>query len=78
MEDVLKVIVENLVENKDAIKIVREDKDNGFIKFKVTVAQDEMGKVIGKQGKIAHSIRTIAKSVGMAKENKRVEVEFVD
>ena len=52
MEDVLRVIVENLVENKDAIKIVREDKDAGFIKFKVTVAQDEMGKVIGKQGKV--------------------------
>ena len=49
MEDVLKVIVENLVENKDAIKIVREDKDDGFIKFKVTVAQDEMGKKLHNQ-----------------------------
>jgi predicted RNA-binding protein YlqC (UPF0109 family) len=77
MEDVLKVIVENLVENKDAIKIVREDKDDGFIKFKVTVAQDEMGKVIGKQGKVAQSIKSLMRAVG-GKEQKKVEVEFVD
>ena len=63
MEDVLKVIVENLVENKDAIKIVKEEQENGIIKFKVTVAQEEMGKVIGKQGKIANAIRTIMKSI---------------
>ena len=77
MEDVLKVIVENLVENKDAIKIVKEDKDDGFIKFKVTVAQDEMGKVIGKQGKVAQSIKSLMRAVG-GKEQKKVEVEFVD
>ena len=77
MEDVLKVIVENLVENKDAIKIVREDKDDGFIKFKVTVAQEEMGKVIGKQGKVAQSIKSLMRAVG-GKEQKKVEVEFVD
>ena len=77
MEDVLKVIVENLVENKDAIKIVRKDKDDGFIKFKVTVAQDEMGKVIGKQGKVAQSIKSLMRAVG-GKEQKKVEVEFVD
>lgn len=77
MEDVLKVIVENLVEDKDAIKIVREDKDDGFIKFKVTVAQDEMGKVIGKQGKVAQSIKSLMRAVG-GKEQKKVEVEFVD
>ena len=77
MEDVLRVIVENLVENKDAIKIVREDKDDGFIKFKVTVAQEEMGKVIGKQGKVAQSIKSLMRAVG-GKEQKKVEVEFVD
>ena len=77
MEDVLKVIVENLVENKDAIKIVREEQENGIIKFKVTVAQDEMGKVIGKQGKVAQSIKSLMRAVG-GKEQKKVEVEFVD
>ena len=77
MEEVLKVIVENLVENKDAIKIVKEEQENGIIKFKVTVAQDEMGKVIGKQGKVAQSIKSLMRAVG-GKEQKKVEVEFVD
>jgi predicted RNA-binding protein YlqC (UPF0109 family) len=77
MEDVLKVIVENLVENKDAIKIVKEEQENGIIKFKVTVAQEEMGKVIGKQGKVAQSIKSLMRAVG-GKEQKKVEVEFVD
>ncbi len=77
MEDVLKVIVENLVENKDAIKIVKEEQENGIVKFKVTVAQDEMGKVIGKQGKVAQSIKSLMRAVG-GKEQKKVEVEFVD
>ncbi len=77
MEEVLKVIIENLVENKEAIKIVREEKDDGFIKFKVTVSQDEMGKVIGKQGKVAQSIKSLMRAVG-GKEQKKVEVEFVD
>lgn len=77
MEDVLKVIVENLVENKDAIKIVKEEQENGITKFKVTVAQEEMGKVIGKQGKVAQSIKSLMRAVG-GKEQKKVEVEFVD
>jgi predicted RNA-binding protein YlqC (UPF0109 family) len=77
MEDVLKVIVENLVENKDAIKIFKEEQENGIIKFKVTVAQEEMGKVIGKQGKVAQSIKSLMRAVG-GKEQKKVEVEFVD
>ena len=77
MEDVLKVIVENLVENKDAIKIVKEEQENGIIKFKVTVAQEEMGKVIGKQGKVAQSIKSLMRAVG-GKQQKKVEVEFVD
>ena len=47
------------------------------IKFKVTVAQEEMGKVIGKQGKVTQSIKSLMRAVG-GKEQKKVEVEFVD
>ena len=45
--------------------------------FEVKVADADMGKVIGKQGVIAKSIRTIMKAVA-SKENKRVSVEFID
>lgn len=76
MEEILKTVIENLVDNKEEISIEQVENDN-VITLKVKVAQNEMGKVIGKQGKIAHSIRTLMKAVG-AKEQKKVSVEFVD
>ena len=76
MEEILKTVIENLVDNKEEISIEQVENDN-VITLKVKVSQDEMGKVIGKQGKIAHSIRTLMKAVG-AKEQKKVSVEFVD
>lgn len=76
MEEILKTIVENLVENKEAISIEKVEEDYKEI-YKVKVDQSEIGRVIGKQGKIAQSIRTIMKSLG-AKEQKKVEVEFVE
>ncbi len=76
MEEILKTVIENLVEDKDAISIEQVEND-GLLTFKVKVASEEMGKVIGKQGKIAHSIRTLMKAVG-AKEQKKISVEFVD
>lgn len=77
MEEILELIITSLVDNKEAVEIEKTEKGGKEV-YQVKVDSNEMGKVIGKQGKIAHSIRTIAKSVGMAKENKRVEVEFVD
>ena len=76
MDNILKTIIENLVDNKDAISIERKDDDYKVL-YNVKVSQDDMGKVIGKQGKIASSIRTLMKSVG-AKEQKKVDVEFLD
>lgn len=76
MEEILKTVIENLVDNKEEISIEQAE-ENGILVFKVKVAHDEMGKVIGKQGKIAHSIRTLMKAVG-AREQKKVSVEFVD
>ncbi len=76
MEEILRTIIENLVENKDAISIEKVEEDYKEI-YKVKVDQNEMGRIIGKQGKIAQAIRTIIKSLG-AKEQKKVEVEFVD
>lgn len=76
MEEILKTIIENLVDNKEAISIEKVEGDFKDI-YKVKVDKDEMGKVIGRQGKIAQAIRTIIKSLG-AKEKKRIDVEFVD
>ena len=52
MEEILKVIISNLVDNKEAVSIEKNEVDGREI-YKVKVAQDEMGKIIGRQGKIA-------------------------
>ena len=76
MEEILRTIIENLVDNKDAISIEKVEENYKEV-YKIKVDQSEMGRIIGRQGKTAQAIRTIIKSLG-AKEQKKVEVEFVD
>ena len=76
MKEILKVIIENLVEDKDSISI-EETTENGEIRFEVKVSDKDMGKVIGKKGTIAQSIRTVMKAVA-GKENKKINIEFID
>ena len=76
MKEIIETIILNLVDNKEAVE-VNEKQGEKSIVFEVRVAEEDMGKVIGKQGVIAKSIRTIMKSLA-AKENKRVSVEFID
>lgn len=76
MKNVLEMIISNLVDNKNDISI-EENFNNKIVDFKVKVSSDDMGKVIGRQGRVAKSIRTVMKSVG-AKEGKKVNVEFVE
>ena len=75
MEEFLKIIISNLVENKEAIEINRVDNGKS-ITFEVKVAQEDMGKVIGRQGRIAQSIRNVMKAVAN-KEHKKATVEFL-
>ena len=58
MEEILKTIIENLVDNKDAISIEKVEGDFKDV-YKIKVEQSEMGKIIGKQGKIAQAIRKL-------------------
>ena len=75
MKEILETIIRNLVDNKDAIEI-KELSGEQSVVFEVKVAESDMGKVIGKQGKIAGSIRTVMKAAA-SKEGKRVSVEFI-
>lgn len=78
MKDILETIIQHLVENKDAIQITEVPTENeNTVTFEIKVASEDMGKVIGRQGKIARAIRTVMKSVA-AKERKRVNIEFLD
>ena len=77
MEEILEVVIKNLVDSKDEVSINEKTNDNKSICYEVKVAKSDMGKVIGKQGKMAKSIRTIMKAIA-TKEHKRVSVEFLD
>ena len=76
MKEILEIIILNLVENKDAVEIKQIDSEKS-ITFEVKVAQSDMGKVIGRQGRLARSIRTVMKAVA-TKEHKRVSIEFME
>lgn len=75
MKEIVETIILNLVDNKEAVEI-KEITDEKSTVFEVKVAETDMGKVIGKQGRLAKSIRTVVKAVAM-KEHKKVNIEFI-
>ena len=78
MKDILETIILHLVENKEEVNIKEtENQEKGIITFEVKVSEKDMGKIIGKNGRTAKSIRTVMKSIA-GKERKKVNVEFVD
>jgi predicted RNA-binding protein YlqC (UPF0109 family) len=76
MKEVLEILIKNLVEQKDNV-VITETEEGNLITYSVKVDETDMGKVIGKQGRIAKSIRNVMKAVA-GKEHKKVNVEFVD
>lgn len=76
MKDILEVIIKNLVDNSDEVTITERVEEKSIC-YEVRVAKNDMGKVIGKQGKMAKAIRSIVKAIAV-KEHKNVNVEFVD
>ena len=75
MKELLEVIARNLVDNLDAVT-VSEVKGERSIILELKVAPEDMGKVIGKQGRIAKAIRTVVKAAAIH-EDKRIVVEIV-
>jgi len=75
MEELLKSIVLALVDNPDDVSVSTIEKDGETI-LELKVSAADMGKVIGKQGRIAKAIRVVVKAAG-AKENKNIGVEIV-
>ncbi len=75
MEALVEYIVKQLVADKDQVNITRVERDDATV-IEVRVAPNDMGKIIGKQGKIARAIRTVVKAAS-AKEEKRVIVDII-
>ena len=77
MKELLETIVSELVENKDAVEVVVDEPNaEGIVVYHLHVAPDDMGRVIGKQGRIAKAFRTVVNAAA-TKENKKVTVEIV-
>lgn len=76
MKDLVEVIARALVDKPDEV-VVTEEADGKNITVKLKVAASDMGKVIGKQGRIAKAIRAVVKAAS-SKDNTRVDVEIED
>ena len=76
MKDLLLYIAQNLVENPDAVSVTEIERD-GELTLELRVAPEDMGKVIGRQGRIAKEIRVLVRSLAQ-RSGKRVSVEIVD
>ena len=75
VETLVEYIVKQLVNQKDQVNITRVERDDAIV-IEVRVAQEDMGKIIGRQGKIARAIRTVVKAAS-SKEEKRVIVDII-
>ena len=77
MKELVEVIAKALVDNPDQVTVTETTEEDGTIILTLCVAKEDMGKVIGKKGRIAKSIRTVVKTVAI-KEDKRVVVDIVE
>ena len=74
MKELIEVLAQSLVDHPEVVTVTETEKDNEII-FELKVAQDDMGKVIGKQGRIAKAIRSVVKAAA-SRTDKKVTVEI--
>ena len=75
MKKLVEIIAKSLVDHPDAVVVNEIDKEQSIV-LELKVADEDMGKVIGKQGRIAKAIRTVLKAAA-TKDDKRVVLEIV-
>ena len=75
MKELIELIAKALVDDPEMVKVNEIDQGNGVVTFELSVAPDDMGKVIGRQGRIARAIRSVVKAAA-TKEGKKVNVEI--
>ncbi len=76
MKDTLFFIVSSMVSDPKKV-VVNEEESDGIINFNITVAKEDIGKVIGKEGKIIKAIRNVMK-IPALKENKRINITLTE
>ncbi len=76
MKNLLEIVAKGLVENPDAVEVtVDEPNEEGVVVYHLHVGPDDMGRVIGKQGRIAKAIRTVIRAAAVRKDVK-VQVDI--
>lgn len=76
MKKALEYIVSSIVDNPDKVEI-NEAEDNGMINFTITVDPADMGKIIGKNGKVIRAIRNVVK-ISAIKQNKKINIALTE
>ena len=76
-EAMCRYVVTSIVDDADAVQVTATSAGTGAVRLDVRVAQGEMGRVIGKRGRVAHAIRTVVRAAG-SRDDVDIEVEFVD
>lgn len=76
MQDLLKAIASGLVEKPEEVSVTGEEGENGTIIYHLHVAEEDMGRVIGKQGRIAKAIRVVMRAAATRNDQKiMVEID---
>jgi predicted RNA-binding protein YlqC (UPF0109 family) len=77
MRDLVEYVVRALVDDPDAVRVEELDEDGGTV-LEVHVADGDLGRVIGREGRVANALRTVAKAAATANDGGRVMVEIVE
>ena len=76
MKELLEFLARSLVDNPDEVRVEETETDDVVV-LRLSVAKDDVGKVIGKQGRIARALRTVVKASAV-KDGKQATVEIID
>jgi predicted RNA-binding protein YlqC (UPF0109 family) len=77
MRDLLEFLTRSLVESPDAVQVTEVEEIDGEVVLEVEVADDDLGRVIGRGGRVANALRSVMKAAA-TREEKRVVVDILD
>jgi predicted RNA-binding protein YlqC (UPF0109 family) len=75
VQELLAELARRLVDEPDAVRVEQEEGEDGSLVFRLHVAEDDVGKVIGRQGRIARALRTVVRAGGPA-AGRRLQLEI--
>ncbi|HUJ55069.1 MAG TPA: KH domain-containing protein [Gaiellaceae bacterium] len=77
MDELVAELARRLVDEPDAVRVERAEDEEGSVVFRLHVAEGDVGKVIGRQGRIVRALRTVVRAGGVA-AGRRLQLEIID